>query len=576
MILADPQRTRRFVDKGWWGTQTLNDLFVANALEFPEREAVVDPPNREQLTGGVARRLTWGALALEVERVTAILHGLGLRKDMIIAVQLINSVEQYIVYLASLRLGLIVMPIAVQFREHELRHVLALTRAQAVVTATRIGKHAPAHMWAELASSNSHLQHLLCFGDTSELNGVISLDSLLGLPIDLTPSKAYVASITIDANDIATLCWTSGTESQPKAVPRSHNEWLIVAPSVIEAADLAPGCRLLNPFPLINMAGWATCIAAWLRLGATVVQHHPFDLNVFLAQLRQERIDYTVMPPTILNTLLQDESLLAGIDFKRLRSIGSGAAPLTAKMVSTWLTNHGVQIINYFGSNEGAALTGSPKDIPDPALRATYFPRAGVLGYDWNVSTAGKISTRLVDPDTEQEVSTPGIPAELRVAGPTIFSGYFRAPELSANAFDAAGFYRTGDLFEIAGEQQQFYKFVGRCKDLVVRGGMKISAEEVEGLIHSHPAVREVAVVGLADDRLGERICACVVLKPAASLRLDELVKFLHETAKIAVYKIPEKLVLLEALPRNPVGKILKRELRARFQFNAVSDGDTR
>lgn len=161
-------------------------------------------------------------------------------------------------------------------------------------------------------------------------------------------------------------------------------------PSIIEAGQLEPGARLLNPFPLVNMSGLSAAFATWLVLGGTVVQHQPFSLPIFLQQLREERIDYTVAAPAILNMLLQDERLLAGIDFQRLKRIGSGSAPLSEWMVCGFAERHGVQIVNYFGSNEGAALSGSDIDIPDPALRAQYFPRAGVPGFDWRVSTARK------------------------------------------------------------------------------------------------------------------------------------------------------------------------------------------
>jgi acyl-CoA synthetase (AMP-forming)/AMP-acid ligase II len=376
-----------------------------------------------------------------------------------------------------------------------------------------------------------------------------------------------VAGLT--ANDVATLCWTSGTEAAPKGVPRSHNEWLIVAPSIIEAAELRPGARLLNPFPLVNMAGWSTCVAAWLRLGGTVVQHHPFDLPVFLRQLREERIDYTVAPPAILNQMLRDPALLEGIDFTRLRRIGSGSAPLSEWMVCGF-AERGVQIVNYFGSNEGAALTGSPRDIADPALRARYFARAGVGQPFSTISTAAKIRTRLVDPDTGADITEPGRPGELRVAGPTLFAGYWRAPELTARAFDEQGYYRSGDLFEIAGERHQFYRFVGRCKDIVVRGGLKISAEEVEAQLLGHPAVADAAVVAMPDATLGEKVCACIVARAGAHPTLGDLVEYLRDERQLAVYKLPEMLLLLDALPRNPVGKVLKRELRERAAAHAA------
>jgi acyl-CoA synthetase (AMP-forming)/AMP-acid ligase II len=223
---------------------------------------------------------------------------------------------------------------------------------------------------------------------------------------------------------------------------------------------------------------------------------------------------------------------------------------------------HGVQIINYFGSNEGAALAGGDTDIPDPALRAQYFPRAGVEGYEWSISTARKIRTRLVDPESGADITVAGQPGELRFSGPTVFSGYFRAPELSAHAFDGQGFYKTGDLFEIAGDQLQYYRYVGRSKDLVIRGGMNISSEEIEGMLAACPGVREVAVVGVPDAILGEKLCACVAAIDGQAMSLEVLTRYLRDVERIASYKLPEYFLPVETLPRNPVGKILKRDLR--------------
>lgn len=268
--------------------------------------------------------------------------------------------------------------------------------------------------------------------------------------------------------------------------------------------------------------------------------------------------------------LLQNEALLEGIDFKRLCRIGSGSAPLSDWMVRGFEEKYGVEIINYFGSNEGAALSGNHIDIPDAALRAQFFPRAGVAGYDWSVSTTRKIKTRLVDMLTGADITTANTPGELRFAGPTIFSGYYRAPELSQRAFDTQGFYKTGDLFEIAGDRQQYYRYVGRSKDLVIRGGINISSEEIENLLLACPGVSEAAVVGVPDDVLGEKVCACIVAKPDEQVTLELLNAFLTNRKRIARYKLPEYFLALNALPRNPVGKILKRELREQAKALAI------
>ena len=567
MILVDPAHIDRYTAALWWGSDTLWDVFVRQVQRQPQAEAVVDACNRPDFAHGQPRRLSWLELSGEVDRMSGLLLDRGIERDDIVLAQMPNTIEQFVLYLSCARLGLVLSPVPIQYREHELEHILSLTQARAVVTFTQIGSpgkaHASAAMWLRLQQTHSQLSQVLCWGPDAPAGAC---------PIEAHWPQADAALLrrlaraeqdaAVNANDVFTVCWTSGTEASPKGVPRSHNEWLVVAPSIIEAAQLQPGARLLNPFPLINMAGLSSCFAAWLVLGGTVVQHQPFVLPVFLEQLRTERIDYTVSPPAILNALLQQEELLAGIDFQRLRRIGSGSAPLSQWMVRGFEERHGVHIVNYFGSNEGAALTSSDIDVPDPAMRAQYFPRAGVDGHDWKISTTRKIRTRLVDLDSGQEIVQAGQVGELRFAGPTIFSGYFRAPELNTRAFDEQGYYRTGDLFEIAGDRQQYYRYVGRSKDLVIRGGVNISSEEVESLLLACPGVQDVAVVAVPDPILGEKLCACIVARPGHSPTLADLQRFLKDDKRVAVYKLPEYLLPVDSLPRNAVGKILKRQLR--------------
>ena len=539
MVLVPQQRIDDYTARGWWGTQTLWDLFEANLRERPDEEAVVDAPNRADFAHGAPRRLRWRDLALEVDRLTLALLQQAIRRDDIVLVMLPNCIEQFVVYLACLRLGVVITPVPVQYREHELDHILSVTDAAAVVTFSHIGRPGQAHaavaMFTKLRTRHPALRTLLCWGEDSGA-AAVHLGDAAALPLAASDRQRIDQAsrdAAISANDVVTICWTSGTEAAPKGVPRSHNEWLIVAPSIIEAALLPRHARLLNPFPLVNMSGFSSAFASWLVLAGTVVQHHPFSLPVFLQQLREEHIDYTVAPPAILNMLLQNGALLEGIDFKRLSRIGSGSAPLAEWMVRGFAEKYGVQIINYFGSNEGAALAGSDIDLPDPALRAQYYPRAGVDGFSWRISTTSKIRTRLVDLDTGQDILHAGQPGELRFAGPTVFCAYYRAPEMSQRAFDGQGYYCTGDLFEIAGEKLQYYRYVGRSKDLVIRGGMNISSEEIENLLSACPGVREVAVVGVPDAILGEKLCACVVAADGQDVSLQSLTRYLREQQQV-------------------------------------------
>lgn len=550
MILAPRERIAEYTALGWWGTRRIHDWFDDAVHARPDAEALIDAPNRAEFIAGPARRLTWRALAGEVERYATLFLELGLGSDDILCVQLPNCVELPAVYLACARLGIVVTPAPVQYREHELEHILGVTQPRAILTAARILHHAHAGMMRELAARHPSVRN------------VLAIDALPQWEADPARIGRYEREHRVDANAVFTLCWTSGTEGVPKGVPRSHNEWLAIPENIIVSGGLTPGCHLLNAFPLVNMAGIAGQFLPWLQMGAKLVMHHPFNLPLFLAQVRDEAIDYTVAAPAILATLAQNPALMAGIEGSRLRSIGSGGGPLAEWTVRVFTERYAIDVINYFGTNEGASLTASALDLPDPALRASYFPRFGVAGYAWKLPVAKRVRTRLVDADTGLDIEAPGRPGELRVKGPAIFSGYFRAPDMTARAFDAQGYYRTGDLFEIAGKHNELYRFVGRLKDIIVRGGFNISSEELEALLLAHPRVREAAIVGYPDDTLGERVCAVLVLKEAVELELGELCGFLRHEKKVASYKLPERLLIVQSLPRNPLGKVQKRELR--------------
>lgn len=566
MILVPQSKIDEYVGKGWWGEQTMAGLFIDTAERQPDTFAVADPPNQRDLVGTDAQRWTWGELLEQAGRHAALLHAQGLRKDDIIVLQLPNCVQMHALYLACAVSGIVVSPVPMQYRAHELTHVLASTGARVAITIARVGNYRAAEQWAAHASQFESLKQIWAYGDGTDATpaGVLAMEPALGKTHawDADKMRAHMQAIGLTAHDVFTICWTSGTESRPKGVPRNHNEWLIVGQSVVEAGSLEAGAQQLIPFPFVNMAGVSTSLVAWLIVGGGLHHHQPFDLDVFIQQLQNNPIDYTVAAPAVLSMLLKEPDKLKDVDLGRLKRVGSGGGPLPDWLVEQFALRFGVEVVNYFGSNEGAALTSTPQDIPERTQRARYFPRMGAAGFEWSLSNAKKIKTRLVDLETGKDITSPGHSGELRIQGPTIFSGYYNEPEITARAFDGQGYYCTGDLFEIAGERDQFYMFTGRNKDIVIRGGMNISSEEVEGLLLGHPKVREVAVVGCPDPMLGERVCAVVVTQPGMEVTLPELVDFLRNEKEVAAFKLPEKLLIQDLLPRNPVGKVLKRDLR--------------
>ena len=562
MILEKPERVADYTARGWWGTRTLDDLFRENVERSPDALAVVDPPNRAALAPGEPLRLTYAELKAATDRLANALLEAGVGKDDIVMVQLPNIVELVVVYLASARIGAILSPLPVQFRTHELRQAIGLTEPSVFVTTSSFGDHDYVAMVQGLQPDFPCLKHVIALGSDLPA-GVRSLRDIMNTAVDTSRVDAYAARHPVSANDVFTICWTSGTVAEPKGVPRSHNLWIAIAYATVDAAGLSEGDTLLNPFPLVNMSAIGGMLVPWLLTRGKLVMHQPLDLPVFLAQLGDEETTYTVAPPVLLTLLLLRPGLLENADLSHIRNIGSGSAPLSPWMVEQWQERHGIPILNFFGANEGTALASDPVDIPDPAERALYFPRLGVPGYAWSNRVAGMIETKLLDPETRGVVTEPDTPGELAIRGATVFTGYWRRPDLTAAAFDAEGYFLTGDLFAIAGEGDDRYRFVGRLKDLIIRGGMNIAPEEIEYLLADHPKIQDVAVVGVPDGRkLGEEVVTAVVVpKEGEEITLSDLTAFLKEK-DVAAYKLPKKLVTLEVLPRNAVGKVLKRELR--------------
>lgn len=545
--------------RGWWNDETVWSLFAANALNHPDRIAVSDPPNRGEITHGTPRELTYSVLHGEAEALARQLAHLGIRRGDVVVTQLPNIIESLIVFLAAARLGFICSPVPVQYRAHELGHIVSKAKPKLILTADVIDGHRHAEMAASVAGKHPGVR-VLSYG-TDLPSGVASIASLSDPEIDPGPVPGPKTPLTI--------CWTSGTEGLPKGVVRDHHRWLCLAQAVLDAAQLSAGAALLNPFPMANMAAFVGFLLPWLKTGGTLLLHHPFALPVFVAQLSSRPIDFTAAPPALLNLMLLREEIASQANLGAVRVIGCGGAPLSAAMVVAFRERFGIDVVNLFGSSEGGSLVSGPNDVPDPQTRAVCFPRWGVPGFQWSSAMAARVETRLVDVDSGEDIVDVGRPGELRFRGPGVFAEYFDDIDATLRAFDELGYYRSGDLFEIAGEFGQYYRFVGRCKDLVIRGGVNISPEEVEGLLAEHPKIADVAVVGYPDDVMGEKLCAIVVPRGDEWPSLEELQKFLREDKQIAEYKLPERVECQRTLPRNAMGKVMKRELRARFSAPA-------
>ncbi|WP_280465175.1 class I adenylate-forming enzyme family protein [Nocardia brasiliensis] len=553
-------KVREYLARGWWQPETLPDLLRQRVEAAPEAPAISDPADLAALTGASPRALSWRALDEHSADLAAVLYRNGIRQGDTVAVQLPNSIALTATYFALWRLGAIATPMPASFRRHELSGIVAAAGATAVITAGALSGRELAGDALEVADT------VFAFGPGVP-DGAIPLEAPVAAA-DRERLRFYVRGLTVSVNDRVTVCWTSGTEAAPKGVPRCHGDWLAMAWGVQDGLCLTPESVLLNPFPMVNMAGFAAALLPWLLVGGHLVQHQPLNLPVFLGQIARYRVTHTSMPPALLTMLLHNETLRASADLSSLQRVGSGGAPLPPGVVRGWQDELGIEVLNFFGSNEGVCLMGAPVDIPDPLTRAQHLPHYGAPGVRWATRLARSTTVKLVDVGTGAAVTAIGGTGELRLAGPAVFGGYLPGTATS-EPFDEDGFLCSGDVFELCGVDGRYLRFVDRIKEIIIRGGMNIAPAEIEGLLTDHPAVADVAVVGYPDEVLGEKCCVFVVPAPGATVTLAALVAHLRER-EVASFKLPERLELIEALPRNPVGKLLRRELRETLRGNGV------
>ena len=544
-------RIRALTERGFWGQDSLHGLLAERVAQEPHALAVADQPDKMELTGMPPARLSFSDLDIASTALALQLLERGIGPGSRIMVQLPNIVELVVCFYAASKLGAIISPLPVQYGAHEMTQL-----STTLETTLFIG--CPSFKGQSLIqTARDVLPRLPVLAIGDDLECLAS-----SVPLKGTRTLAtYSRSLNDPANRVLTVCWTSGTTGTPKGVPRSANMWLATARATAEAGGYQRGDRLLNPFPLVNMAAIGGFLFAAAELGCGLILHHPLDPAVYLTQMQDEKIHFTIAPPALLNQLAAQPEFWQQFDFSTLRAVGSGSAPLSPAMIATFENDYQKPVINFYGSNEGLALFATPETVPSSEMRAAYFPRFGTPGLEWPGRCHHAVQSKVIDPDTGLEVDEPGAVGELCFAGATVFDGYFGTED--TDVFTEDGFFRSGDLVEISAAPTHYYRIVGRCKDIINRGGMKISPAELDTLIESHPQVREAAVCAYADQALGERVCVCLVPKDADHPpSLKEVCGFLKAQG-LAKFKLPEKISYLVALPRNPMGKVLRGDLQA-------------
>ncbi|WP_222912846.1 class I adenylate-forming enzyme family protein [Natrinema sp. SYSU A 869] len=545
MELHDEDQIARYEDAGVWGDETLLERFADTVSRHPERTAVVDPPNTRDLIDREPDRLTYAELSDAVDAVAASLHERGIGEDDFVVAQLPNTWELAALYLAVARAGAVTSPMPIQWRRHELEHVVDITEAVAYVGPRDFDGFDHVEMATAVAETSEPLEHVVSFSDVRDFAAA-------------DPDTSGLDTVEVGANEVFNIQWTSGTTADPKACPMTHNNWQSNPTPLL--CEMNEGDVILCAAPLVNMTALGVNYVPWLLTRGTLVLHHPIDLGLMVEQMQDEGVTFTILVPAMLNQLLKHPDV-DDFDLSDVETITTGSAAPAEWAMREFDERWGIEIINIWGQNEGTSAISGPKTTP-LERRATEFPRFAE-DVDWGIDDPriDTVDTRIVDPESGDEVTEPGEVGEVAFRGPGLMAGYYNQPELTADAFDEGGYFYTGDLFRV--EADGYMSFFDRKKDVIVRGGFTISAKEVENIVIEHPKVADAAVVGEPHEDLGERVAIFAVPQSDEGLSLEDITEYMGDD--VAVYKRPERLERVEEIPRNPVGKVLKTELRERL-----------
>jgi cyclohexanecarboxylate-CoA ligase len=524
-------RSQAMKASGLWPDRVLLDDFDRWAATMPDRVAIVD----DNSLFGDRTSLTYADLSARVDRIAAGLAQLGVGRSDVVSVQLPNWWQFVALHLAALRLGAITNPIMPIFREREMIFMLRAAESKVLVIPREFRGFDYETMADAIRPGLPALEHVLVIGG----NGRNAFEALPEAD-DLTRERLVVSRPGPD--DVIEILYTSGTTGEPKGVMHTSNT--LYANILPYASRLALGKddTVLMGSPLAHQTGFLYGLMMPVALGAKVVFQDIWNASKAVDLIAAEGATFTMAATPFLSDITDEASRRPGAAAS-LRTFLSAGAPIPRALVRRAAEHLGANIISAWGMTEnGAVTTTCIGDPPEKAFETDGRPVDGM-------------EIRVVD---ENGAALP-VDAEgrLQSRGPSNFVGYLKHPEWYAT--DANGWFDTGDLARI--DRDGYVRITGRTKDVIIRGGENVPVVEVEGLIYQHPAIQECAVVAMPDPRLGERACAFAVLREDASLSFQELVDFLQQRHLTRNY-LPERLEVIDAMPKTPSGKIQKVVLR--------------
>jgi 2,3-dihydroxybenzoate-AMP ligase len=523
---------RLYRARGWWEGVTIPEMLARSAARHPEKTALV--------AGDL--RLSYRDLVEISDRLACGFIAAGIRPLDRVVVQLPNGPDFVHTYLALTRIGAVPVMALRAHRHTEIRHFVRASGAVAYVIPDRLGSFDYRAMANEVRADFPDLRAVFVAGEPRA--GQLDLRAMIAAPMSAEAVRAALAQVRPDPSEVATMLLSGGTTSLSKLIPRTHDDYVLNARLCGVAGGFTDATVFMAILPLGHNYNLASpgMLGTWYHGGTVVLAPSGDAADVFSLVAKEKVTVIAAVVPLISNWL--NSAVPDNYDLSSLRVIQNGGARLAPELRSRIQARFRCTPQEIYGTAEGL-INMVPLDAPEEMILNSS-----------GVPVCEDDEIKVLD-DEGREVPD-GEQGELATRGPYTIHGYYKAPEKNREAFTPDGFYRMGDIVRKEG-RHVFTE--GRKKDLINRGGEKISCEEVENLIFGHPRVKAVTLVAMPDPVFGEKACAFVITKDGEGLEFDDLIGFLRRQ-NIASFKLPERLEVVSEFPLSPVGKILKRALR--------------
>jgi len=531
-----PKKLRKeFIIKNYWINKTMSDFFDGTVKRYSDKEAIIFG----------SQRITFNEFADHADALVSGLLKIGIRPKDLVSVQLPNWPEFCYLQVALGKIGAILGPLHMVFRERELLSMLKFCESKALVIPSEYRGFNYAETIRTLWPQLPDLKYVIVVGENIP-QGMISFKELLSH--DPNDGRKQIEELSVDANDLCYLNFTSGTEGIPKGFLHTFNTILggyyYYTRTEGESEEELAKKVILAHSPMTHTFGFVVAYDPILN-GSKIVLVERYDPGEALELLEKEKITHMFGTPAHIIGLLNHEKF-GRYNLSSMREISIGGAPCPVELIKEIREKIGCYVTNIYGMGETIAHTKTRKnDPPELIFESVGKPIPGT-------------EVGIFD-DTRSNLLGIGEIGEIAYRGPFLFICYFKDPQRTEETRNSEGWFFTGDMGVL--DEKGYLRLAGRKKDLINRGGTKIFPDDIENILHLHPKILKAAVIGMPDYRLGEKVCAYIIPKKGETITLEEVVQFM-ESQKVMKYKIPERIEVVDEFPMLPSGKIKKESLR--------------